>query len=166
MKKDIITIEKIGEVIELDGTKYKSCESLDFEDPCEGCAFKRVYKNGNKECTVAGRVSCICEGVDVLYKVDVPGEEVVVDFPGKPLTEKDVKDIVALMNEREFAKSSIKLLKDFRTISKVTISTEVHTKAIELTCETKNDFIDYGIRIMRERIDEMNLKIKGYGINE
>lgn len=151
----------------MDGDKYKSCESLDFEDPCEGCAFKRVYKNGNKECTVAGRVSCICEGVDILYKkVDFPGEEVVDIQGNKPLTEKDVMDIAALMNEQDFAKSSIGLLKAFRTVPKVTISTEVHTKAIELTCETKNAFIDYGVQMMEERIAELNLKIKEYGITE
>lgn len=154
-----ITIERVGDIIELDGTKYKSFDTTYADDRCNGCAFDEVRSDGSRICGAEDKVKCFYPFGDVIFKE-------VVDCQGKPLTEKDVKDIAALMNEREFAKDSIELLKDFRTISKVTISTERRAQAIELTCETKNSFIDYGVQIMEERIAELNLKIRSYGITE
>lgn len=156
-----IIIEKVGDVIELDGIKYKSLEYIYANDKCRGCAFDKTLIDGSRVCSAENKVKCLYSFGSVIYK------KVVVDIPGnKPLTEQDVKDLVALMNERDFAKHSIKLLRGFRTASKVTISTEVYTEMIELTCETKNAFIDNGVRIMEERIAELNLKIKSYGITE
>lgn len=128
MKKDIITIEKIGEVIELGGKQYKSANPLDTRDRCEGCAFRKTHSDGRVGCA-GGGVKCFYDSFGyVIFK------EVSADVQGNnPMSEKDVKDIAALMNERDFAKHSIELLQKFRKISKVTISTKVYTGMIELT---------------------------------
>lgn len=165
-KMGIITIETVGEVIELEGTKYKSFPCDDPDDPCRGCAFGHTRSGGNKVCGVVGVVRCIYNTGDVIFKRVEGDPEESERATNKKLAEKDVKDIAALMNERDFARCSIDLLKEFRKMPRVTISTEAHTKMVELTCETKNAFIDDGVQIMEERIAELNLKIQSYGITE